>query len=223
MRRRFTNRRDAGRKLATLLSRYANDARVIVLALPRGGVPVAAEVATALNAELDILTVRKLGVPGQEELAMGAVASGGVRVLDQGLIKDLRINQAAIEAITEQEQRELARRERLYRGDRPFPDLHGRIVLIVDDGLATGSTMRAAIKAVRQRAPLRIVAAAPVGSAGVCASLQDLADESVCYATPSGFMAVSEHYEDFGQTTDAEVFDIMAHYPPRPSQSTRPF
>lgn len=222
MKPRFKDRRDAGRKLATLLTRYAHDPRVIVLALPRGGVPVAVEVAASLHADLDILTVRKLGVPGQEELAMGAVASGGVRVLDQSLIHDLRVSGSAVDAVTEREQRELIRREHLYRGDHPFPDLHGRIVLIVDDGLATGSTMRAAINAVRQHEPLRIVAAAPVGSRGVCEALGRLADESVCYDTPSGFMAVSEHYENFGQTTDAEILEILQHLPRRPTRSAHP-
>jgi predicted phosphoribosyltransferase len=219
MKSRFKDRRDAGRKLATMLTHYANDPRVIVLALPRGGVPVAVEVATVLGAELDILTVRKLGVPGQEELAMGAVASGGVRVLDESLIRELRIGRSEIDAITDQEQRELARRERLYRGDHPVPSLDGRIAIIVDDGLATGSTMRAAISAVRQRKALRIVAASPVGSRMICEELGRIADESVCYETPFGFMAVSEHYEDFGQTTDAEILDILEQLPPRISRS----
>jgi predicted phosphoribosyltransferase len=219
MKPRFQDRHDAGRKLATLLTRYANDRRAIVLALPRGGVPVAVEIAAALNAELDILTVRKIGVPGQEELAMGAVASGGVRVLDDGLIHELHVSEQAIEAITSREVRELSRRERLYRGDRPFPDLNGRVVIIVDDGLATGSTMRAAILAVRRQQPVWIAAASPVGSRIVCEALGNIADESICYITPSGFQAVSEYYEDFGQTTDAELLNLLQHFPPHSSPS----
>jgi len=210
MKPRFHDRYDAGRMLASLLDRFAHDPRVIVLALPRGGVPVALEVARALDVPFDILTVRKLGVPGQEELAMGAVASGGVRVLDDGLIRELHVNEQAIEAITQRERQELARRERVYRGDRPFPDLQGRAVIIVDDALATGSTMRAAILAVRRANPAWIVAASPVGSRAVCASLGSIADEAICYSTPVGFQAVSESYDDFGQTTDAEILALLA-------------
>jgi putative phosphoribosyl transferase len=211
----FRDRHDAGRKLSTLLTNFANDPRVIVLALPRGGVPVAVEIATALKAELDILTVRKLGVPGQEELAMGAVASGGVRVLDEGLIADLRVSDQAIEAITRREQRELARRERLYRGDRPFPALHGRVVILVDDGLATGATMRAAVLAVRRQQPAWIAAAAPIGSRVICEAIGQVADESICYASPTGFQAVSEYYDNFGQTTDAEILELLERFHPR--------
>jgi len=218
---RFHDRHDAGRKLAALLSRYANDPWVIVLALPRGGVPVAVEVARKLGAPLDILTVRKLGVPGQEELAMGAVASGGVRVLDDGLIRDFGVTERAIEQTTEREQQELTRRERLYRGDHPFPELNDRIVIIVDDGLATGATMRAAILAVRRQQPRRIVVAAPVGSRYVCDALGRIADESVCAATPIGFQAVSEYYDDFGQTTDAEILELLRTMPNNPFPTPR--
>lgn len=221
MKPRFHDRYDAGRKLATLLTRYAGDPRLIVLALPRGGVPVGVEVAQALNADFDILTVRKIGVPGQEELAMGAVASGGVRVLDEGLIADLNVSERLVETITERERRELARRERLYRGERPFPDLNGRIVAIVDDGLATGATMRAAILAVRRLQPERIIAASPVGSRLVCEALGQIADEAVCYATPAGFQAVSEYFGNFGQTTDAEILDLLKWLPSGSSPSPR--
>src|SRR5438445_1082003 len=185
----FRDRREAGRLLATKLAAYANRPDVIVLALPRGGVPVAYEVARALNAPLDIFLVRKLGVPGYEELAMGAIATGGVRVLNDQLVGGLHIPDYVVDEVAASEQRELMRRERLYRGDRPAPDVRGRTVILVDDGLATGSTMRAAVAALRQQHPARIVVAVPVGSVETCAELQDEADEAICAVTPEPFRA----------------------------------
>src|SRR6266403_900089 len=181
---RFRDRREAGRLLAAKLTAYANRPDVIVLALPRGGVPVAYEVARALGAPLDVFVVRKLGVPGYEELAMGAVATGGVRVLNDQLVNRLGIPEHIIDAVAARERRELARRERLYRGDRPPPDVRGRTVILIDDGLATGSTMRAAIAALRQQHPARIVVAVPVGAPETCAEFQDEADEAICALTP---------------------------------------
>jgi predicted phosphoribosyltransferase len=206
---RFRDRFDAGRVLAEHLRRYANRPDVLVLALPRGGVPVGFEVARALNASLDVFLVRKLGVPGHEELAMGAIASGGVRVLNDEVVRVLRIPEEVIDEVAAEEQRELGRREREYRGDRPPPDVRGRVVTLVDDGLATGSTMRAAVAALRQRGPARIVVAVPVGAAETCAELQDEADEVVCAQAPEPFYAVGLWYEDFAQTTDEEVHDLL--------------
>jgi putative phosphoribosyl transferase len=202
---RFQNRTDAGSYLAPLLSEYANRPDVLVLALPRGGVPVAFEVAKALDAELDIFLVRKLGLPGHEELAMGAIASGGMRVMNDQVMEMVRIPAHLIEAVAEREGRELERREREYRGDRPFPDVAGKIVILVDDGLATGSTMRAAARALRQRGPERIVVAVPVAARETCDSIRGEVDEVVCAATPEPFSAVGLWYEDFSQTTDEEV------------------
>jgi predicted phosphoribosyltransferase len=206
----FRNRSDAGRLLATKLTAYANRPDVLVLALPRGGVPVAYEVARALGAPLDVFIVRKIGVPGYEELAMGAVASGGVRVLNDHIVSGLRIPEYVIEAVTAWEQQELARRERLYRDDRPPPDVRGRTVILVDDGLATGATMQAAIKALRQQQPARIVVAVPTASPGTCDELRAAADEVICAITPEPFYAVGLWYEDFSQTTDEEVRDLLA-------------
>jgi predicted phosphoribosyltransferase len=196
--------------LAGMLGKYANRPDVVVLALPRGGVPVAYEVARQLGAPLDIFLVRKLGVPGYEELAMGAIASGGVRVLNDQLMEMLRIPDDIIDEVAAWEQRELMRRERLYRGDRPPPDVRGRTVILVDDGLATGSTMQAAIKALRQQQPARIVVAVPTSSPDVCEQLRSQADEVVCAITPEPFHAVGLWYEDFAQTTDEEVRDLLA-------------
>jgi len=206
----FRDRREAGRLLATKLAAYAHRPDVIVLALPRGGVPVAYEVARALGAPLDVFLVRKLGVPGYEELAMGAVATGGVRVLNDQIVAGLRIPGHVIEAVAEAEQQELARRERVYRGDRPPPDVRHRTVILVDDGLATGATMQAAIKALRALPPARIVVAVPTGSPETCEQLKAQADEVICAITPEPFHAVGLWYEDFTQTTDEEVRDLLA-------------
>ena len=206
---RFRNRRDAGRRLAAELRTYANRADVIVLALPRGGVPVGYEVATALDVPLDVFVVRKLGLPWHEELAMGALASGGVRILDDDLIRVARVSTEDIERVTAAEQVELERRERRYRGDRPFPDLTGKTVLLVDDGLATGSTMRAAVAALRQEVPRRIVVAVPVAAPATCDAFRDIADDIVCAVTPEPFRAVGLWYDDFSQTTDEEVHELL--------------
>jgi putative phosphoribosyl transferase len=206
----FAHRAEAGRRLAAELTHYAHRPDVIVLGLPRGGVPVAFEVAQALAAPLDVFLVRKLGVPGHEELALGAIASGGVRVLNEDVIKALNLSDTIIATVTEEQQAELARRERAYRGDRPAPDLRDRIVILVDDGLATGSTMRAAVAAVRQSAPARVVVAVPTGAPSTCAALQAEADEVVCLITPEPFRAVGLWYADFRPTTDEEVVDLLA-------------
>jgi predicted phosphoribosyltransferase/dienelactone hydrolase len=205
----FRDRREAGRALARWLGGYAGRADVLVLALPRGGVPVAWEVARALRAPLDVFLVRKLGMPGQPELAMGAIASGGVRVLDTDLVERFGIPRDRIDAVTREEERELRRRERSYRGDRAPLDLRGRAVLLVDDGLATGSSMRAAIAAVRRLGPKEIVVAVPVAPAATCRDLAGLADDVVCVASPDPFLAVGRFYENFEQTTDEEVRDLL--------------
>jgi len=206
----FRDRREAGHRLAAKLGRYAARTDVLVLGLPRGGVPVAAEVADALVAPLDVFLVRKLGVPGHEELAMGAIASGGVRVLNDDVVQQLRLTDRVIDGVTAAEQRELERRERVYRGDRPPPDPRGKIVILVDDGLATGATMRAAVLAVRRLGPERVVVAVPVGAHETCREFADVADEVVCAAEPDPFLAVGYWYEDFGQTTDDEVRELLA-------------
>jgi predicted phosphoribosyltransferase len=178
---------------------------VLVLALPRGGVPVAAEVAEALGAPLDVFVVRKLGVPGQEELAMGALASGGVRVLDEELIRAARVSREDIDRVARVESEELERRERQYRANRPPPDVAGKTVILIDDGLATGASMRAAVMALRSQGPARIVVAVPVGAPDTCHALRSAADEVVCLETPDPFLSVGLWYEDFSQTTDEEV------------------
>src|SRR3981189_1299213 len=201
----FSDRRDAGRVLAEKLAAYANRPDVLVLALPRGGVPVAYEVARALGAPLDDFVVRKLGVPGYEELAMGAIATGGVRVLNDRLVERLDIPDHVIDGVAEREQRELTRRERLYRGGRPPLDVRGRTVILVDDGLATGATMHAAIAALRQLQPARIVVAVPTASPEICEEMKAEADDVICATTPEPFHAVGRWHQDFSQTTDEEV------------------
>jgi predicted phosphoribosyltransferase len=202
---RFRNRTDAGRQLAGKLAPYADRPDVVVLALPRGGVPVASEVARALGAPLDVFVVRKLGVPGHEELAMGAVATGGLRVLNDEIVRGLDIPEREIAAVADRELHELSRRQRLYRGDHPPPDVGGRTVILVDDGLATGATMRAAVQALRQQQPARIVVAVPTASPDTCEALKAAADDVVCAMTPEPFFAVGHWYDDFTQTTDDEV------------------
>jgi erythromycin esterase-like protein/predicted phosphoribosyltransferase len=207
---RFRNRAEAGRLLADRLRQYAGRDDVVVLALPRGGVPVAFEVARALDAPLDVFLVRKLGVPGHEELALGAIATGGTRVLNKQLIESLDVPVEWVEAIDAKERRELERRERVYRDGSPPPQLGGRTVILVDDGLATGSTMWAAVHAVRQEDPARVVVAVPVADPDVCHALRAVADEVVCVATPKPFQAVGVWYEDFSQTSDDEVRELLA-------------
>jgi predicted phosphoribosyltransferase len=209
----FANRREAGAELARRLDHYAHRDDVVVLALPRGGVPVACEVARALRAPLDVFIVRKLGLPGHRELAMGALASGGVRVLNQDVVSWYRVPDAIIDEVSREEQTELERRERLYREGRPAVEVAGRVVLLIDDGLATGSTMKAAVQAVRARGPSRIVVAVPVGAPETCREFQGIADEIVCARTPEPFSAVGQWYHDFSQTTDEEVRELL-HYRP---------
>jgi putative phosphoribosyl transferase len=205
----FQNRRQAGQQLAASLEEYANRSDVLVLALPRGGVPVGYELAKALRVPLDVFVVRKLGVPGQEELAMGAIAPGGVRILNAEVVRHLGISEWVIAAVAAAEQKELERRNQLYRDARPAPAVEGRTVILVDDGLATGSTMRAAVAALRQRRPAKIVIAVPVAAASTCEELKLEVDRIVCGLTPEPFHGVGEWYEDFSQTTDEEVRDLL--------------
>jgi putative phosphoribosyl transferase len=205
----FRDRREAGRFLAGKLIHYANRRDLLVLALPRGGVPVAFEVARALKAPLDVFLVRKLGVPGHEELAMGAIASGNVCVLNNDVVRELRIPKHVIDEVARREQRELERREQDYRGDRSAPELENRTLILVDDGLATGSTMRAAVAALRRRNPSRIVVAVPVGAPETCAEFQDEADEAICAMEPEPFYSVGLWYRDFSQTSDEEVRTLL--------------
>ena len=207
---RFRDRREAGVRLAARLAAYAGQPDVVVLALPRGGVPVASEVARALGAPLDVFLVRKLGVPFHRELAMGAIASGGVRVLNTAILDAFGIPTEAVDAVAREEEAELARREREYRGDRAAPDVRGKVVILVDDGLATGATMRAAATALRRLGPARIVVAVPTASAEACADLTDTADEVVCAETPEPFLAVGAWYDDFSETTDDDVRRLLA-------------
>jgi len=206
----FRDRKDAGEKLAEELSHYAGREDVLVLGLPRGGVPVAFEVAKALDAPLDVFLVRKLGAPGQRELAVGAIASGGVRVLNTEVVRMMRLSQQAIEQIAAREQQELERRERAYRGDRPRPKVQGQTVVLVDDGLATGASMRAAVTALREREPGRIVVAVPTAAPETCADFEDEVDEVVCATTPQPFFGVGAWYADFSQTTDEEVRELLS-------------
>ena len=202
---RFKDRRDAGRILAQKLSAYTGQTDVIVLALPRGGVPVAYEVALALNAPLDIFLVRKLGLPGREELAIGAIASGGIRVLNEDIIRVLGVPEEVINIVARNELQELGRREHNYRGDRPALELRGRKVILIDDGLATGASMRAAVVGVRAQHPTRIVIAVPAASPELCNAFQFEVDEMVCAMTPEPFYGLSRWYEDFSQSNDEEV------------------
>jgi putative phosphoribosyl transferase len=217
----FCDRADAGRLLARSLAHYGGRADTVVLGLPRGGVPVAFEVAKALAAPLDVFIVRKLGVPGQEELAMGATASGNVRVLNEGLIRDLAISEETIASVAAKEERELQRREQLYRGDRMPLRINGKNVILVDDGLATGSTMWAAVVALRRLGPARIVVAVPVAAGSSCEEFKDEVDEIVCATTPEPFYSVGQWYERFSQTTDEEVQDFLRRVPTyRPGPGT---
>lgn len=214
----FDNRREAGRELARLLADVVASGRapspgaedVVVLALPRGGVPVAAEIARALGATLDVFLVRKLGTPGHPELAMGAIASGGIRVLNEEVVNALGIPPELIDAVAAREQLELERRETAYRQGRRLVPLTNKTVILVDDGLATGSTMRAAVQAVKQEKPARVVVAVPVGAPETCRELQSMADQVVCAQTPRSFSAVGEWYRDFSQTTDDEVVELLS-------------
>jgi len=206
----FPNRAEAGRRLAEKLEQYAGRDDVIVLGLPRGGVPVAYEVAQRLGVPLDVFIVRKLGVPGFEELALGAIASGGVRVLNDDVVRVLPNASELVESVTARETAELQRREQAYRDGRPPPELRGRVVILVDDGLATGATMRAAVAALRQLGAARIVVAVPVGAADTCRELEEEVDETVCVMAPEWFQAVGQFYEDFSQTSDDEVRELLA-------------
>jgi putative phosphoribosyl transferase len=205
----FENRNDAGKKLAQEFIKFKERDDAIVLALPRGGVPVAYEVARALDVPLDIFLVRKLGVPGQEELAMGAIASGGVRVLNPEVIRALNIPGSVIHAAVERELRELERREQDYRDDKPRPDLRRKIVILIDDGLATGASMRAAVEGVRVQDPAKIIVAVPTGALETCQQFELLADEVICLTIPQPFKGVGAWYADFGQTSDEEVRDLL--------------
>ncbi len=205
----FRDRTEAGKMLAKELTAYANRNDVLVLALPRGGVPVAFEVARILNAPLDIFLVRKLGLPCHEELAMGAIATGNIRVLNRDVVSQLRIPESVINEVAERERHELARREHLYRDDRPAPDVRGKTVILVDDGLATGSTMYAAITALRQQQPARIIVAVPTAAPATCDAFRDVVDEIICAVTPEPFYSVGAWYDDFSQTTDEEVRNLL--------------
>ncbi len=208
--RQFRDRTEAGQLLATQLTTYAHRPDVLVLALPRGGVPVAFEVARALHVPLDVLIVRKLGVPGQEELAMGAIASGGVNVFNERVVQTLGLSREMIDKVTAQEQREVERRERLYRGDRPAYKVRGRTIILVDDGIATGATMLAAVAAIRQLQPRHIIIAVPVAALATCQEFAAEVDKLVCISQPKEFYAVGVWYKHFPQTTDEEVRNLLA-------------
>lgn len=206
----FQDRTEAGQRLAALLGAYAHRPDVLALALPRGGVPVAYEIAQTLGTPLDVIVVRKLGVPYEEELAMGAIALGGVRTLNWDVIASYHIPDDQVKAVTEREQRELIRREHLYRGNRPLPDLRGRTVILIDDGIATGATIRAAIAAVRQQQPARVIVAAPVAAASTCAELRGEADEVVCAMAPDDLYGIGLWYVRFPQVSDETVCALLA-------------
>jgi putative phosphoribosyl transferase len=206
---RFRDRVHAGQYLAERLPQYAKAPDAVVLGLPRGGVVVAAEVAGRLELPLDVFLVRKLGVPGYEELAMGAIASGGIRVMNDEVLRQASISDSAIEAVTRREERELVRREEAYRGDRPRLDVKGLTVILVDDGLATGATMRAAVTALRRQGPRRVVVAVPTAAPDTCDDFRAEVDEILCGMTPTPFYAVGVWYEDFSQTTDEEVQQLL--------------
>ena len=205
----FANRTEAGRILATRLAAYADDPNVIVLALPRGGVPVAYEVAKALHAPLDVWVVRKLGVPGHEELAMGAAAPGGILVLNDDVVHALEISQESIDQVAQQQQEEIERRKLAYRANRPPPSVDGRLVILIDDGLATGATMRVAVRSLHLHHPARIVIAVPAASRTTCKDLRNEADESICIIMSEAFGSVGRWYDDFPQVTDDEVCDLL--------------
>jgi putative phosphoribosyl transferase len=217
----FRNRSEAGHWLAERLQAYAHRPDVIVLALPRGGVPVGFELARSLHAPLDVFLVRKLGLPGQEELAMGAIASGGVRVLNDDVVGALAVPASVIDEVARREEQELRRREEAYRGSRPAPDLRGRVVILVDDGLATGSTMRAAVRAVKQMQPARVVVAVPVAAEATRDDIGREVDEIVCSTPPEPFLAVGRWYEDFSQTSDEEVHDLLERAGRAPAPASR--
>jgi putative phosphoribosyl transferase len=210
---RFRDRTEAGKQLATRLKAYTNQTDVLVLGLPRGGVPVAYEVARALNLPLDICLVRKLGVPGHSELAMGAIAAGGVRILNYDIIRGLGISDKMLERVAARELRELQRRDRVYRGDRPQPEIRDRTVILVDDGLATGATIRAAIAVLRSQQPKKIIVAVPVAPISAYQELETEVDEVVCLATPEPFYAIGLWYDNFSQTTDDQVRNLLARQP----------
>ena len=206
----FRDRTEAGQVLASKLTKYLNQVNTVILALPRGGVPVAYEIGKELGLPVDIFVVRKLGVPGHEELAMGAIASGGVRHINRDVVDQLRIDSETIDVASRREQKEIERREQLYRGQRLPVDVRNKTVILVDDGLATGSTMRAAIAALRQHRPARIVVAVPAAAPQTCSEIADEVDEIICAATPEPFYAVGQWYQEFSQTTDEEVRDLLA-------------
>ncbi len=206
---RYHNRAEAGQRLANMLNAYANRDDVLVLALPRGGVPVAYEVAKALHAPLDVFVVRKLGVPGQEELAMGAIASGSVRVLNDDVLRMFHISEYDLTVAEERERVELKRRERRYRDDRPIPDIRHSTVILIDDGIATGSTMYAAVEALRRQCPDRLVVAVPVGASSTCSELLSQVDEVICAETPEPFYGVGEWYDEFEQMSDDDVHNLL--------------
>ncbi|EHL30444.1 phosphoribosyltransferase [Legionella drancourtii] len=216
----FTDRQEAGTILAEYLKDYANQSNVIILALPRGGVPVAYEIATALAIPLDIFIVRKLGVPGHEELAMGAIASGGTVIFNELLISALNLDQSSIDLVLQAEQKELLRRELLYRGDRPFPKLLDKTIILVDDGIATGSTMFAAVKALRKYKPASIIIAVPVAARETCEEMTQLVEKVICPLQPINFYAVGLWYENFTQTSDNEVIELLEKSNAMMKQST---